>query len=77
MAMKAAPNQHKNLMIVALIKKYLILRQMDVRELAERVRMSRSTLYVRLNSPGEFRIDDLRRIASALGVTEEERHSIF
>lgn len=77
MAVKAAPNQHKNLMIVALIKKYLILRQMDVRELAKRVCMSRSTLYVRLNSPGEFRIDDLRRIASALGFTEEERHSIF
>lgn len=73
----APPYEKQNTLLVALISKYLYMRNMTKAALATRLHVSLGTLYVRLRNPGDFTVDELRRLTSALGFSEEEKKLIL
>lgn len=67
----------QNRAIKGLIKDKMIRQGMaTTKELAVKIRMPASTLYMRMQKPETFQISEIRRICIALKFTEEEKERI-
>lgn len=67
--LKKAPIEEQNIEIAARIKYSLTKATVTLDKLALAAQITRNTLYHRLKNPGDFRLEELRRIASKLGVS--------
>ena len=68
--------QMKTRKFQAAVAKQLIV--LDYKEqLAQMLRMSRSTLWNRLNNPAEFRVCELTALHDILKFSDEERHILL
>lgn len=54
-----------------------IRRNLSIGELADRIGISRETLWRRLRNPGSFKISEIRAIQEALCLDAERVHSLF
>ena len=54
-----------------------IRRNLSIGELADRIGISRETLWRRLRNPGSFKISEIRAIQETLGLDAEQVHSLF
>lgn len=54
-----------------------IRRNMTISELADRIGVSRETLWRRLKNPGSFKVSEVRAIQEALGMDPEQVRSLF
>jgi len=54
-----------------------IRRNMTISELADRIGVSRETLWRRLKNPGSFKVSEVRAIQEALCLDAEQVHSLF
>lgn len=54
-----------------------IRRNLSIGELADRIGISRETLWRRLRNPGSFKISEIRAIQEALCLDAEQVHSLF
>lgn len=52
-------------------------RNMNVTKLAERVGISRTAFYRKLQKPGQFTVGEVMRIKSILGLSEDDAIDIF
>lgn len=52
-------------------------RNLSIGELADRIGISRETLWRRLKNPGSFKISEIRAIQEALCLNPEQVHSLF
>jgi len=52
-------------------------RNLSIGELADRIGISRETLWRRLRNPGSFKISEIRVIQEALCLDAEQVHSLF
>lgn len=52
-------------------------RNLSIGELADRIGISRETLWRRLRNPGSFKISEIRAIQEALCLDAEQVHSLF
>lgn len=69
---KQKPISKKDKELVAVIRKYIYIRGVNVEDLAIAMRMSESTYYNRLKTPGNFSIEELRKISSKLDLPAGE-----
>ena len=67
-----SPYAKKNLLFAATIAKYLVLTGMDKEKLGIKAHVSTRTVYRRLEAPGDLTLDELRRIITTQGWTQEE-----
>lgn len=67
--LKRSPVEAQNIEIAARIKYSAVKRAVALNELALAARITRSTPYLRIKNPGDFRLEELRLIALELGVT--------
>lgn len=49
----------------------------DYKELATILRLGRNTIYRRVQDPGSFRLDELRKLANTLRFSDEQILAIF
>jgi len=54
-----------------------IRRNLSIGELADRIGISRETLWRRLRNPGSFKVSEIRAIQEALCLDAEQVHSLF
>ena len=59
------------------LKSYLALRGMTIKDLAERIGMSISTLSNKINSRNEFTASEIAQIQTVLNIPDEEVLDIF
>lgn len=62
---------------IELLKKHISDSGITMVALAEKAGMQRVTLYNRLNGIGQFTVDEMIGLSSALRLKEEERDEIF
>ena len=64
-------------MIANELRAEAIRRNLSIGELADRIGISRETLWRRLRNPGSFKISEIRAIQEALCLDAEQVHSLF
>ena len=69
--------QMKTRKFQAAVAKQLIVLDYYKEQLAQMLRMSRSTLWNRLNNPAEFRVCELTALHDILKFSDEERHILL
>ena len=67
----------QNRMFVALVAKYLALKDWEKSDLARKMHMGMTCFYGRHKAPGKTSLDELRRMCAALGLTDEEILSLI
>lgn len=70
--LKQKPISKKDKELVAVIRKYIYIRGVNVEDLAIAMRMSEATYYNRLKNPGNFSIDEIRKISKKLDMPTGE-----
>ncbi len=63
--------QIKNNCLIGTIKKYLIINDLKMDDLAKIINKDRSTVYNRQRKPENFTLGELRRIAKILSIPDE------
>lgn len=58
--------------LVGVIRKYIYIRGVNVEDLAIAMRMSEATYYNRLKNPGNFSIEEIRKISKKLDMPTGE-----
>ena len=64
-------------MIANELRAEAIRRNLSIGELADRIGISRETLWRRLRNPGSFKVSEIRAIQEALCLDAEQVHSLF
>jgi pantothenate kinase len=75
--LKLNDTEQKNRVVNALIKKNMVLLGVNDEELAIKARFTRRTLQNRRNNPESYTLGELRRICTALKLTDEEKAQLL
>jgi hypothetical protein len=75
--MSATKENMKTIVDVPKLKGKIVEQELDMRTLAEKIGMDKSTFYRKINNGGSFSIEEAQAIAIELELTDSEAISIF
>ncbi|MBQ8618040.1 MAG: hypothetical protein IJ418_11120 [Clostridia bacterium] len=75
--LKLTEQQMKTRQFQAVVAKQLVLMDYSKDQLAKLIRISRSSLWEKLDNPSKFRVGELQALHHVLKFSEEERHILF
>lgn len=69
---KQSAMSKKDKELISLIRKYLFINNVGAYEIGLAMRMSEATYYNRLKNPGNFSIEEIRKLSKKLGIPPGE-----